>query len=91
MPNVAIELPDDILHELEARWQNVPRRVLEAVAAEGYRTGALTNGQVRRTLNLSWHETEAFLKNHQAYLHYNETDLEQDVETLNRLLPIRLA
>ena len=34
-------------------------------------------------LNLSWHETEAFLKERQAYLHYTEADLEQDRATLS--------
>ncbi len=85
--NVAIELPDDIARQLETVWQDVPRRALEAIAVEGYRSGALTRGQVQRMLNLSWWETETFLKERQAYLRYDETDLAQDRPTLNRLLP----
>ncbi len=56
----------------------MPRRVLEAVAVEGYRSGVLTRGQVRRLLQLSWWETEAFSsKERQAYLPYDEeADLE---------------
>ena len=85
--NVAIELPEDILHQLETEWRDVPRRVLEAIAVEGYRSGALTQGQVGQMLDLSWHETEAFLKERQAYLRYDETDLEQDRATLDRVMP----
>ena len=85
--NVAVELPDDIAQQLETAWQDVPRRVLEAVAVEGYRSGALTRGQVQRLLNLSWWGTEAFLKERQAYLHYDEADLEQDRAALDRVLP----
>lgn len=85
--NVAVELPDDIARQLETTWHDVPRRALEAIAVEGYRSGALTRGQVQRLLNLSWWETEAFLKERQAYLHYDEADLEQDRDVLDRVLP----
>ena len=54
---------------------------------EGYRSGALTPGQVQRLLNLSWWETESFLKERQAYLHYDEADLTQDRAVLDRVLP----
>ncbi len=63
----------------------MPRRALEAIAVEGYRTQALTKAEVGRMLNLSWHKTEAFLKERQAYLHYAEADLEQDRAALNEL------
>lgn len=85
MSRFAVELPDDIAQRLESEWSNVPRRMLEAVAAEGYRSGALSHGQVARMLGLSWHETESFMKERGAYLPYNATDLEQDLATLDRL------
>lgn len=81
--NVAVELPEDIARRLAAEWDDLPRRALEAIAVEGYRTQALTQAEVGRILNLSWHETEAFLKERQAYLHYDESDLEQDRATLS--------
>jgi predicted HTH domain antitoxin len=87
MSRFAVELPDDIARQLETEWHDMPRRMLEAIAVEAYRSGILSQGQVRRILNLSWHETEAFLKARQAYLHYDEGDLEHDVATLDRLLP----
>jgi hypothetical protein len=45
-------LSEDISAALEEQWDNVPRRALEAIAVEGYRTGALTEAQVRRLLEL---------------------------------------
>jgi hypothetical protein len=48
--NVAIELPEDIARLLQASWKDRPRRALEAIALEGYRTQALTRGQVGRLL-----------------------------------------
>jgi predicted HTH domain antitoxin len=87
MRRVAVELPDDIAQQLETSWQDMPRRVLEAVAVEGYRSGALTHGYVQRLLHLSWWETEAFLKERQASLPYDEADLAQDRAALDRVLP----
>ncbi|MBI3950875.1 MAG: UPF0175 family protein [Acidobacteria bacterium] len=84
--NVAIELPEDIARKLKTEWHDLPRRTLEALAVEGYRAQLLTRGEVQRLLNLSWHETEAFLKERQAYLHYTEKDLQQDRETHDRVM-----
>jgi predicted nucleic acid-binding protein len=59
----------------------MPRRLLEFFAAEGYKLGTLTRGQVGRILDLSWHEVENFLKRHNAELHYTMEDLERDRQT----------
>ena len=81
--NVAIEIPENISVPLRLRWKDVPRRALEAVAAEAYRSGALTAHQVGELLGHGsrW-ETEAFLKDVQACLHYEEDDLERDLAVL---------
>ena len=76
--NVAIELPEDIGRQLEASWQDMPRRALEAIALEGYRSEVLTHEQVGRLLGLDFWQTEAFLKERQAYLTYDENDLKND-------------
>ena len=47
---LAIELPEDIAEDLRAKWKDLPRHALEAIALEGYRSGALTESQVRRVL-----------------------------------------
>jgi hypothetical protein len=81
--NVAVEIPEVVSGPLQSKWRDVPRRVLEATAAEAYRTGALTSHQVGQLLGHSsrW-ETEAFLKRVQAHLQYTEADLERDLATL---------
>ena len=81
--NVAIEIPENVSAPLRSRWKDVPRRVLEAVAAEAYRSGVLTAHQVGELLGHGsrW-ETESFLKRVQAYLHYGEADLERDLAAL---------
>lgn len=85
MTRIAVELPEDIAKRLETAWRDVSRGALEAIALEGYRDGTLSREQVGRILALSFWETEAFLKERQAYLAYDEEDLEQDRRDLDRL------
>lgn len=81
--HVAIEIPENVSAPLRSQWKDLPRRVLEAVAVEAYRTGALTAHQVGELLgHVSRWETESFLKRVQAYLHYTEDDLERDIAAL---------
>ncbi len=84
--HVAIDLPEEIARQLTAAWGDMPRKTLEAVAVEGYRTGVLTRGQVGSLLGFSFWETEAFLKERQAYLPYGQSDLDQDRADLDRAL-----
>lgn len=77
---VTLDLPDDISAALEEQWQDLPRQALEALAVEGYRTGALTEAQVRRLLGFeSRFQVHALLKEHRVPLRYSETDLEDDL------------
>lgn len=80
---VAFEIPDNLSASLQASWGDIPRRSREAVAAEAYRSGALTAEQVGQLLGHGsrW-ETEAFLKRSGAWLHYTEADLDQDLAVL---------
>ena len=83
---ITIELPEEIKRQLETAWGDLSRRALEALAVEGYRSGDLSAGQVAEMLGLSAWETEKFLKEREAYLHFSDEDLRQDVETQERVL-----
>jgi hypothetical protein len=66
--NVAIDIPDEIGQVLAAQAGGASRAVLEAVALEAYRSGAITTAQVQQMLGLrSRWETEAFLRRAEAY------------------------
>ena len=81
--NVAIEIPDDIGRLLAAQAGGVSRAVLEAVAIEAYRSGAITPVQVQQMLGLSsrW-ETESFLRRAEAFHGYTMDDLQQDIAAI---------
>jgi hypothetical protein len=89
---VAIELPEDIGEELRAKWQDFPRQVLESVALEGYRSGALTAAQVRQLLGFkSRMEVDPFLKEHGVFLEYTLDDLDRDRKAHRQLKEIEKA
>ena len=85
--SVTINLPENIEQQLKEQWGDLPRRTLEALALEGYRSGALSAGQVAEVLQLSAWETESFLHEHGAGLDYTAEDLERDVAESERVLP----
>ena len=89
---VTIQLPEDISAALEVQWDNVRRRSLEAIAIEGYRTGGLTEAQVRRLLELDTRfQVHAWLEEHHVPLRYTAADLEDDLAAHRELgiLPSR--
>ena len=87
---VAIELPEDIAEDLRAKWKDLPRHALEAIALEGYRSGALTESQVRRVLGFETRlEVNSFLRDRGVYYNYSPSELDQEIETNERLLETR--
>lgn len=83
---VNMELPDDVSRALEQEWGDLPRRTLETPAIEGYKSGALTESQIRRMLGFETRtEVHGFLKGAGVCLDYNEDDLREDMETHRRL------
>lgn len=89
---VTIQLPDDISAALEEQWDDVPRRSLEAIAIEGYRSGALTESQVRRLLEFDTRfQVHALLKEHHVPLQYTAADIDDDLQAQRELgiLPSR--
>ena len=81
--NVAIEIPDEIGRALAAQPGGISRAVLEAVAAEAYRSGLITTAQVQQLLGLrSRWETESFLTRTEAYHDYTMDDLERDIAAI---------
>jgi Uncharacterised protein family (UPF0175) len=87
---VAIELPEDIAEGLRAKWKDLPRHALEALALEGYRSSALTESQVRRVLGFRTRmEVNSFLRDHGVYYDYTPSEIDQEIRINERLLEDR--
>jgi len=77
--SVTINLPEKIESQLREQWGDLPRRTLEALALEGYCSGALSAGQVAEVIQLSAWETESSPHGRDAELDYTAEDIERDV------------
>jgi len=74
---ITLELPDEIAGELT----DLPRALLESFALEGYRSGRLTEEQVRKILGYGTRmQVDGFLKEHGVYLKSTLEDLDRDTE-----------
>jgi hypothetical protein len=69
--NVATPIPDEGVHAMTATGTDVARAVLEAVAIEAYRSGAVTPAQVQNVpgFRSRW-EADSFLHGVGAYHDY---------------------
>jgi hypothetical protein len=76
---ILVQLPEDVARHLAAQWRNPPRAALESLALEGYRSGALTQAQVRRMLGFETRmQVDGFLKDHGVSREYTEEDLDRE-------------
>jgi chromosome segregation and condensation protein ScpB len=83
---VIIDIPDEFAESLQRDGHDLSRKALEALVVEAYRNEVITRYQVGQILGLrSRFAVDAFLKRSNIYLHYNETDLDDDRKTLEHL------
>jgi Uncharacterised protein family (UPF0175) len=83
---LTLQIPDFVAASLHLMESGRERRVMEALALEGYRSGDLSRGQLGEMLGMGYWDTEAFLKQHGAVYGLTENDLEQDRHKLDELL-----
>jgi predicted HTH domain antitoxin len=84
---VTVDIPDEMTQRLTPQGQDLARTTVEAVAIEGYRSGALSAYQTRRLLGFETrNELDGFLKAHNVWEHaYSLEDLMQDRKTMELL------
>jgi len=84
--DVTVHIPDEAAAHLPTKNDELPRRLLEAYALEGYKSGELSAYQVQVMLGFETPmEVDGFLKRRGVYLEYTEEDLEEDTETSRRI------
>jgi hypothetical protein len=83
--DVTVHIPDDLATRLGTA-SDLPRRMLEALAIEEFRSGRLTQAELRRLLGFATRDAlDRFLKAHAVYSPYTLDDLDQDRQDLRRL------
>jgi hypothetical protein len=86
MPQLTIDLPDELSAALASSGQELPRAAFEAIAVEAYRARKISTAQLRKMLGFQTPmQVDGFLKAHGVELEYTLEDLERDRETHRRL------
>ncbi len=84
--NLTVQIPDDLASRLSAAGADLSRRALEAFALEEYKTGHLTQAELRRLLGFGTrYQLDGFLKAHNVWIDYTLEDAEREREGLERL------
>ena len=79
---IEISLPDALVKALGAKPAELPRRTLEALVIQSFRSGQLSHAQVSEALGLDRWQTDAFLNNAQAFRPWNPEEFAADLRTL---------
>jgi Tfp pilus assembly protein PilN len=83
--NIIIELPNDPEQRLQSHLGTLSQRALEVVAVEAYRSQLISVAEVQQMLHLpSRLATDAFLKQHEAYLPHTGSEIEQNLQAIDR-------
>jgi hypothetical protein len=89
---VTLTIPDDLAAQFAADGKDPARVALEALAVEGYRARHLSENEVRVMLGYGTRmQVHALLKEHDVYLNYSMSDLEQDIAASEDFLAQRAS
>ena len=84
--NLTVEIPDDLARSLNAAGGDLPRRVLEALALEEYKSGRLSEPELCQVLGFpTRYELDGFLKRNEVWIEYDAEDMARERATLERL------
>jgi len=84
--NLTVEIPDDLASQLNASGGDLSRRALEALALGEYKSGHLTEDELRRLLGFGTrYQLDGFLKAHDVWIEYSVDDFRREVDSLDRL------
>lgn len=82
-----ISIPADLEDRLQPYLSQLSRCALEAIAIEAYRNRLMSAAEVQALLQLPSHlATDAFLKQRGAMRSLSLEDVQQDIQTLDRVL-----
>jgi len=83
--DVTLHIPDDLASRMSGGG-DLPRRALEALAAEEFKNGRITKPELRRLLGFGTrYQLDGFLKAHDVYEDYTMEDFERERAALKEL------
>ncbi len=83
---VTVQIPDQFARQFHLDEETHSRQLLEAFVLQRFAEGALTSGQVGEALELSFHQTQQFLKAHGAPPDVTAEEHLVDLSNLDQIL-----
>ena len=83
---LTFQIPDELASRMGGTGVDLPRRALEALALEEFKSGRITKPDLRRLLGFGTrYRLDGFLKSHDVYEDYTMEDFERDRDDLKQL------
>ncbi|MBN2001381.1 UPF0175 family protein [candidate division KSB1 bacterium] len=79
---MSLTIPDEII---ESTKMSIPE-LSQEIAIMLYQKDKLTIGQASRLANMSQLQFQHLVSSRKIYIHYDENDLERDIQTLKELV-----
>ena len=86
MEKISIDVPKDLIHILKVRERELPKVLREIIAVNLYKEGLISLGKASEIAGVSRWEMLDILAAKKIPLQYYPEDLEEDIETLKKVL-----
>ena len=86
MEKISIDVPKDLIHALKVRERELPKVLREIIAVNLYKEGLISLGKASEIAGVSRWEMFDILAAKKIPLQYYPEDLEEDIETLKKVL-----
>ena len=86
MEKISIDVPKDLIHILKVRERELPKVLREIIAVNLYKEGLISLGKASEIAVVSRWEMFDILAAKKIPLQYYPEDLEEDIETLKKVL-----
>ena len=86
METISIDVPKEIIHILKVRKRELPRVLREIIAVNLYKDGLISIGKASEIVGVSKWVMFDILAAKKIPIQYYPEDLEEDIETLEKLL-----
>ena len=86
MEQISIDVPKDLIHILKVRERELPKVLREIIAVNLYKEGLISLGKASEIAGVSRWEMFDILAAKKIPLQYYPEDLEEDIETLKKVL-----
>lgn len=86
--SIHFDIPNELEDRLKSTWgaEEFQRKILEAIIVSAYQEGILSRGDISELLSLDFWQTEAFLREREAFLEFDAEGIAKESEQIRQVL-----